>query len=174
MIAEKKNFIIYINGPINSGKTTISKFISERINNTVHIEVDHLRHFAAFLSLSEAIPYAFEDTVLIMKNWLQRGFNAVISWPISKENFNILKENAITENATVFAFTLLPKLSVCLENRGNRELTDLERLRINEKYANWEKTAIGHVIDNSNLSVEETYMTIRNIMDNFVTTPNKV
>ena len=34
--------ILNINGPINSGKTTVSKILSEQLENTLFIEVDDL------------------------------------------------------------------------------------------------------------------------------------
>ena len=68
-----ENFIVYLNGPINSGKTTISKLLQNRLPETVHIEVDDLRNFANFIDIEEVIRYALEDALLITKNWINRG-----------------------------------------------------------------------------------------------------
>ncbi len=37
--------IIFINGPINSGKTTVAKILSSKIPNTVNVEIDNLHEF---------------------------------------------------------------------------------------------------------------------------------
>ncbi len=37
--------IIFINGSINAGKTTIAKILAEKIPQTANVEIDELRNF---------------------------------------------------------------------------------------------------------------------------------
>lgn len=149
--------VIYIDGPINAGKSTISARLAQALPSTIHIEVDHLRHFAACLSLDDAIPYALEDTIQLTQNWLRRGFNVVVSWPIDAQDHAQFAQAVGDTGARLYTFTLLPRQEVCLQNRGTRPLTDHEIRRIHEMYA-WRRIhgSVGTIIDNSDQTPDQT------------------
>ena len=48
--------IIFINGSINSGKSTISKLLVEGLPNTALIEIDSVRAMIDWMPLEQAIP----------------------------------------------------------------------------------------------------------------------
>lgn len=163
--------IIYINGPINSGKTTISRTLLGRLPKSVHIEVDDLRNFAPSLCLEEIIPFALEDTITLARKWTERKFNVLISWPISKDNFKQIEYFCNQNSIPLIAFTLLPRLEICLSHRGSRKLTDWEKKRIPVLYNDlFKNDLIGNVIDNSELSIEET---VQVILDKLLVFENK-
>ncbi len=154
--------LIYINGSINSGKSTIGRLLAESLAMTVHIEVDDLRHFAGCLSLSDAAPYCVVDASTLTRNWLARGFNVVVTWPISQRDYEVFERVATTAGVPIHAVTLRPPLGVAISNRGQRELSDRERARIREQYhAPHIDPGIGTVIDNSRQTPAETLAEIR-------------
>ena len=154
--------IIYLDGPINAGKSTVSALLARRMPHTVHIEVDHLRHFANSLTLDQAIPYAFSDAADLTAGWTKRGFHVVVSWPIDRNNHQRLAAALAEAGAPMFTFTLLPRLDIALKDRGQRRLSEQERARIKEMYAGMYAggRAVGLVIDNSEQTAAETVQTI--------------
>jgi chloramphenicol 3-O-phosphotransferase len=157
-----RSMLIFINGSINAGKSTIGRLLAENLAGTVHIEVDDLRHFADCLSLSDAIPYCLEDALTLTRNWLSRGFNVVVTWPISQREHALFEREAANAGVIIHAVTLRPPLEVAISDRGQRELSDLERGRIREQYqAPHIDPGIGTVIDNSRQTPEETLAEIR-------------
>lgn len=157
--------LIYLNGSINSGKSTLGKLLAKSLPQTVHIEVDHLRHFADCLNLTQAIPFCIEDTITLTRNWLARGFNVVVSWPISERNHALLESETADFQVPTHTFTLRPQLEVVTSDRGGRRLSDRERSRIEAQYQSSHiDPGLGTVIDNSNQTPEETLATIRAII----------
>ena len=147
--------VIYLNGSINSGKSTIAKLIVSRLPQTVHIEVDDLRHFADCLTLEAAIPFCLEDAISLTRRWVERGFNVVVSWPISEPHHRQFVRALAETCAPFHTFTLSPQREVALSDRGGRQLTDRERHRIRQLYATGIHTpTFGVVIDNSHQSPE--------------------
>src|SRR5262245_14252670 len=104
--------VIYLNGSINSGKSTIARLIISRIPQTVHIEVDDLRHIADCLTLEEAIPFCLEDAILLTRHWVARGFNVVVSWPISEQHHRQFVRALDGTGIPFHTFTLSPRLEV--------------------------------------------------------------
>ncbi len=150
--------IIYLDGPINAGKTTVGRLLAKRLPNSVHIEADELRHFATGLSLEQAISYVLQDVISLTKNWVERGFHVIISWPISRQNYSYLVDKLSVVNEPLFPFTLLPPKQVALQNRGNRPLSKKERARIEVLYATlYSDTRVaGKLIDNDDQNPDET------------------
>ena len=154
--------LIYINGSINSGKSTVGSLLAKNLPATVHIEVDELRHFADCLSLAEACPYCLEDAATLAGAWLSRGFNVVVTWPISHRDYAVFEREAAVAGVSIYAFTLRPALEVATSDRGGRRLSERERTRVREQYRMPHvEPGIGTVIDNSNQTPDETLAAIR-------------
>lgn len=151
--------VIIINGSINSGKTTVSKLLAQKLTNTAHIEVDKLREFVDFMPLTkELIKLNLENAALVARTFVDYGLNVIITYPLSKENYDLLIEKLNLPINKIFTFTLSPKLESVLKNRGTRELDDWEVQRIKHHYSigiNSPKFD-GIVIDNTNQTPEET------------------
>ncbi len=152
-----ENMIIYINGSINAGKSTVASLLARTLPNTINIEVDSLRDFAHCLTLEEVIPFCVEDTATLTRSWVQRGFNVVIGWPISEEDYSHFIHLLGDCPTPVFALTLAPRLEVALTKRGDRKLTDWEYSRIQFHYSKGTAApSFGVIIDNSDQTPEQT------------------
>ncbi len=148
--------IIFISGPINSGKTTISNLLKAKIPNTAHIEVDILREMVEWMPLEESIPLNLKNTLSLTVNFIAENINVIISYPLSKQEYEYFNKNLPLEVERFF-FTLGPRLDYALTNRGTRKLTEWETERIKYHY----KTGVnnpgfGITIDNTMHTPEET------------------
>ncbi len=154
--------IIYLDGPINAGRSTVGAMLASKLPHAVHIEVDHLRHFADCLTLNQAIPYALSDAAMLAAEWSNRGFHVIVSWPIEPLNHYRLSEATASTGTPLFTFTLLPRLDVALSDRGGRPLSAHEQARIREMYKGMYAggQAVGVVIDNSDQPPAETAQVI--------------
>jgi hypothetical protein len=148
--------IIFINGSINSGKTTIAKLLKNKIPKTAHIEVDDLRALIDWIPLEESLPISLQNTAAIINNLTANNINVIVSYPMDKNDYGAVF-NSLKGKHDIHFFTLNPKLEVALSNRGEREMTEWEIERIKYHYkAGINKPGFGINIDNSTQTPEET------------------
>ncbi len=164
--------IININGPINSGKSTIAKLLIRILPRSLFIEVDDL------LSDEEQDRLGLS----MQAGWAERTnrLNAIIQKEKSGENYqNIIFAYPITAKlykewqawedgkTTFINITLSPKLEVCLQNRGTRELDDWEIKRIKEMYQEgYQHPEFSDlIIDNGEQTPQETVHEIINFLE---------
>lgn len=147
--------IIFINGSINSGKSTIAKILADKLPKTAHIEVDDLRNFIRWMPLEESIPINLENTVSIIKNFVKRRINVIITYPLSEPNFDYLQDELKNLGEKIYIFTLNPELDTIL-NRG-KKLTKWEKERIKYHYQiGINNPGFGIVIDTTHQTPEQT------------------
>ncbi|MDX9913601.1 MAG: hypothetical protein RBS77_03415 [Candidatus Moranbacteria bacterium] len=158
--------IIFINGSINSGKSTVAKLLAERIKDTAVVEVDRFHEFIPWMPVAESVLINLENAVLVIRNFYKRGFNVIVPYPLSKRNYEYLMEELkdIAENISIF--TLNPELEEVLKNRGKRELTESEKERIKYHYSiGINKPTFGKIINNTKQTPEETVEKITDLID---------
>jgi len=149
--------IIFINGSINSGKSTIAKILADRLGKVALVEVDSLRKFIDWMSIDKSIPINLENAVSVIKNFVKHNIDVVIPYPLSIDNYKNLIKNLKEYKDKIHVFTLSPKLKVALKNRGPRELSNQEKERIRHHYdIGIPNPDFGVIIDNSNETPEET------------------
>ncbi|EKE20675.1 MAG: hypothetical protein ACD_7C00505G0002 [uncultured bacterium] len=158
--------IIFINGSINAGKSTVAKLLAEKIKDTAVVEVDRFHEFIPWMPIAESVLINLENAVLVIRNFYKRGFNVIVPYPLSKRNYEYLMEELkdIAENISIF--TLNPELEEVLKNRGARELTEAEKERIKYHYSvGINKPAFGTVINNTKQTPGETAEDILSFMN---------
>lgn len=149
--------IIFINGSINSGKSTIAKLLAKKIGNAANLEIDRFHEFLDWMPIGDVIPINLKNAVSLIKNYVELGFNVVVPYPLSQKNYEYMVDNLKDINTKIFIFTLAPKLEKVLTNRGNRELDDLEISRIKYHYEiGIPNPKFGEIIDNTDQKPEET------------------
>lgn len=154
--------IINIGGPINSGKTTISKLLATKLPNSIFIEVDELmsdEDIAAMPVFMDRIRERLRRLyVAIEKHISENKLDYLIfAYPMYMNTFESVSE--ITNGKAEFiVITLNPNMNKCQTNRGTRELTDWEVNRIKEMYSegvgSFEKSDL--IIDNTEQKPSET------------------
>ncbi|MCB8821799.1 shikimate kinase [Microvirga rosea] len=123
--------IIHVNGPINSGKTSVGKALADLLPNAAFIDGDdHDAPDDAPLAIRvEAALARIENE--IAKAW---GSFLVVAYPLEIQDYERLRNKADKRGSRFFVLTLAPPLEVALMNRGERTLAASERQRILEMY----------------------------------------
>ncbi|MDN7874794.1 shikimate kinase [Burkholderia aenigmatica] len=123
--------VIHLNGPINSGKTTIGLALARVLPDARFIDGDdHDAPEDAPFDVQWAI--ALERLVTQIANARER--HLVIAYPIGETEFERLRAACDARDARLFVVTLAPPEAVASSNRGSRALTDWERQRVAEMY----------------------------------------
>ena len=159
--------IININGPINSGKTTISKLLQEKLPQSLFIEVDDLLSDdeQVKLKLTREQGWAERlkrlDAIIVQEKNLQRYENIIFAYPMTDKTYHQWKlwED---ENTKFINITLAPNIDICLQNRGTRKLTEGEKARIRQMYQEGYHCSkfADLIIDNSIQTPQETLQKI--------------
>ncbi|MET3821623.1 chloramphenicol 3-O-phosphotransferase [Burkholderia sp. PvR073] len=123
--------VIHLNGPINSGKTTIGLALARMLPGARFIDGDD--HDAP-----EDAPFDVQWTIALERLVTQiahaRERYLVIAYPIGEAEFERLSAACDARAARLFVVTLAPPEAIASSNRGARALTDWERQRIGEMY----------------------------------------
>ena len=161
--------IININGPINSGKSTVSKLLCGELPSCRFVEVDELMsdEEEARMGLSQREGWGervrrFEGIVLEEKQ-SRRHENLLFAYPMTESLYRMWK--AWEDGETSFVnVTLAPEMEICLRNRGTRALEAGEKARIREMYAEGYQCPehADLIIDNGGQTPEET---VRRILE---------
>ena len=164
--------ILNINGPINSGKSTVSKILVDMLPNATFIEVDDLMSDEEQEKLGLTLKQGWRERQKRLNQKLQAlkesgEYEMVIfAYPIADNTYQDWK--AMEDNKTKFLnVTLAPSLEECLKNRGTRELDDWERNRIKEMYEEGyqNRPYSDFIINNDNQTAEETAKIIKNFVE---------
>jgi len=149
--------IIILNGPQNSGKSTIAKLLQKYIPQLAHVEVDGLRRFIYWMEGDDAFPMSIENAILVAKNFAKKKLAVIITYIFSEKQLSSTIEKLEETGKPIHVFTFSPQLEVVLTNRGTRELSKHEKDRIKYHYQKGiHKPSIGTIIDNTNQKPEET------------------
>ena len=158
--------IIFINGTISSGKTTIAKLLQKNIPNTAVVEIDALRSFVSEMSLEESIPLNLENAVSVIKNFVSKDLNVVVPYPLSEKNYNYFIENLDKLKTKMLVFTLNPNPDVLIKSKRGRKLNSWEKERIqHHTKMGLTNPSFGQIIDNTNQTPEETVKIILNSLN---------
>lgn len=153
--------IIFINGSINSGKSTIGQLLAEKLDYEF-IEFDDVRHTIPEPNIDKALPLVFEKGIELLNKLDENGKSVIVAYPLSQNNYDLLKNKLSTPPQVI---TLSPRLDVVLKDRGDRKLDDAERERIKYHYQiGINSPKFGYIIDNSDLSIEETILAITELL----------
>ncbi len=131
--------ILNINGPINSGKSTVSKLLVNMLLHAVFIEVDDLLSDDEQKKLGLTMQGGWGerlnrlDKIISMQKKQQQYETIIFAYPMTENLYHRWSAH-VDKNTRFIAVTLAPSLEKCLTNRGSRILTDWEIGRIREMY----------------------------------------
>lgn len=149
--------IIFLNGSINAGKSTIAKILIKKVPNSALLEIDVLREMIEWMPIEQAVPINIINSIALIKNFVKNDLNVVVPYPLSQINYDLILNEMKDIKTKIYFFTLSPKLEKILTNRGDRELSDWEKERIKYHYkVKIQKPTFGEIIDNSEQTPEET------------------
>ncbi|KVD91830.1 shikimate kinase [Burkholderia stagnalis] len=123
--------VIHLNGPINSGKSTIGAALARTLPDARFIDGDdHDAPEDAPFDVQWAI--ALERLVRCIADERKRFL--VVAYPIGEMEYERLRAACDARSARLFIVTLAPPEAVARSDRGERVLTDWERERIAQMY----------------------------------------
>lgn len=154
--------VIFISGSINSGKTTTAKALAQKLS-VEFIDIDDVNDRVPNFDLAKDIPKGIALAIKDINKLTDAGQSVVVSYPIRDEDQKQITEG-LHDKKPLF-ITLAPRLEVAQSKRGDRELTEWEVARIKHHYdAGIATPAFGEVIDNSEMSVDETVSAIERLV----------
>lgn len=149
--------ILFLNGSINAGKSTVAKVLAQILPNTVVVEPDDFDKEESDLPLDQRFQQNLEDALAVVKAEVRAGKSCIVPYPLSQKSYEFAVATVKDVEQKIFACTLNPGLVDASRNRGTRELTDWERERIKHHHAiGIHQPAFGFIVDNSKQTPEQT------------------
>jgi len=169
MLWGMKPYMIIIDGPMGSGKTTVASLLNTKLKRTAHLSMDRIKFFVSDFRRGE------EDnsmtTAVLMKmisEYIRQGINLLIAQGFWKKEYmepyiKIAKKN----NLNLFVYQLEAPRTTLLERINERSKpkeakTQVSKDRILKNLKMWEenKFASEKAFDTSKVSAEEIIKTI--------------
>ena len=149
--------IIFLNGSINSGKSTVAKLLAQKLPKSALLEIDALSTMIEWMPLEERIPLNLENALSLIQNFAKAGLTVIVPYPLSQRNYDYLRERLEDLKAGMRVFTLAPNIENALSDTPDRTLTEWEKGRIKQHYdAGIPNPSFGEVIDTTQQAPEET------------------
>jgi hypothetical protein len=156
--------LIFISGSINSGKTTTAKALAERIGAAM-VNVDDLNDTIPNFNLTTDLDKSMDLAIKAINTYAAQGKDVVANYVVRPQDFERFEKEIYVQPQVVI--TLAPRLEVAQGKRGGRKLTDWEISRIKYHYdTGVASPSFGHIIDNSELTLEQTVDKIMKIIAN--------
>lgn len=123
--------ILWINGTINSGKSTLAKELGKSLKRAV-IELDSIYEMLQHaLELPEIFAFNHDALPEIIEIFHKRNVDVIVVYPITKTR----AEEFLQKFPNTIFITLDPGIAVVTQQRGDRVLSEWEVNRIHELYA---------------------------------------
>ena len=146
--------LIFISGSINSGKTTTSKLLAEKLG-AKFINVDDLNDRIPNFNLATDLDKSMDLAITEINSYLAEGHDVVANYVVREEDWQRLQKEVNTPD--IHVITLAPRLEVAQGKRGDRALTEWEVARVKHHYdTGIASPKFGYIIDNSDIGSEET------------------
>lgn len=154
---------ILILGAQGSGKTTLARFLKEKLNST-HIDYDWIRDFhldKGWKNTSDAEEkMSFENLIFLLKNYAKHDYKNVIVGGFTEENIKrILEELKDYKNLVITLYLSddrVLKQRVLTESRDSGFRDFEQSIKFNKKLREELSFSNEHKIDNTNQTPEET------------------
>ena len=161
MKSKNKLFLILIDGPMGSGKTTVAKILHEKLKRTAHIGLDRVKRYISDFKKNPHDNNISRNIVLAMtQEYLRQDINVIIEQGMKKYEIENFKKAAKKYNAHCFVFQLeapKPLLESRVLARTQSLGKKITKTRINRNYKihidNKYENAI--VFDSEKLSPEQ-------------------
>lgn len=149
--------IVFINGSINAGKSTVAKLLAKKFEKPALVEVDNIGDFIGWMDIDDAVPINLENAVSVIRNFSQRGFNIVVPYPLSEQDYALVMDGLKDIGVKIHVFTLSPSMEKALSDTSDRKLTEWEKARIKRHYdSGIPNPPFGIIIDNTSETPQET------------------
>ena len=119
------------------------------------INVDDLNDRIPNFNLATDLDKSMDLAISEINAYLMENQIVVANYVVREKDWKRLQQEVHTNN--IYVFTLAPRLEVAQGRRGDRILSDWEVARVKYHYdTGIASPAFGHIIDNSDMGIEET------------------
>ena len=154
--------LIFLSGSINSGKTSTSKALADRIGAAI-INVDDLNDSIPNFNLVTDLDKSMDLAIAAINTYSLAGKDVVANYVLRPQDYARFEREVTTEPQIVI--TLAPRLEIAQATRGNRKLSDWEVSRVKYHYdTGIASPKFGHIIDNSDTTIDQTVDQILDIV----------
>ncbi len=154
--------LVFISGSINSGKTTTSKLLAEKLDADF-INVDDLNDSIPNFNLATDLDKSMDLAIAKINESIANGRSVVANYVVRQRDYDRFEREIHTDEQ--YVVTLAPRLEVAQSKRGDRELSEWEVQRIKHHYdTGIANPSFGSVIDNSDSTLQETVESILSII----------
>jgi predicted kinase len=102
-----RKFLLVIDGPMGSGKTTVSKLLHAKLKRTAHLGLDRIKWFISDFKRIPADNEIVRNVVLVMaKEYLRQGVSVIIEQGMRKKQISILRRVTKQYGARFFIYQL--------------------------------------------------------------------
>ena len=116
-----KKFLIIIDGPMGSGKTTVAALLHKKLKRTAHLGLDRIKWFISDFKRVPADNEIVRDVVAAMaREYLKHGINVIIEQGMRKDAIDALKRTAKKVGADCFVYQLDAPKQLLLERIHQR------------------------------------------------------
>ena len=146
--------LVFVSGSINSGKTTTSKALADKLG-AEFVNVDDLNDTIPNFNLATDLDKSMDLAIKTINEYTKQGKDVVANYVVRQRDFDRFANEIETQPQIVI--TLAPRLEVAQGKRGARELSEWEVSRVKHHYdTGIASPSFGHIVDNSDLTLEET------------------
>jgi predicted kinase len=104
---KSKLFLILLDGPMGSGKTTVAKLLHAKLKRTAHLGLDRIKWFISDFKRCPADNEIVRNVVVAMaKEYLKEGISVIIEQGMRKDSIEALKKTAKKYHAKCLVYQL--------------------------------------------------------------------
>jgi hypothetical protein len=147
--------VIHLNGPINSGKSSVGRALANLLPGAVFIDGDDhdAPDDAPLCTRIQVALWRIETRIAEAT-----GDYLIVAYPLDQVHYDQVRVASERRGARLLVLTLAPPLEVALSDRGARRLTPDERERIIEMYEEgYQARALSNaILDTAGLTPEQS------------------
>ncbi len=116
-----KKFLVLIDGPMGSGKTTTSKLINQKLPDSARIALPDIKRLVPnFRENMKTLAVVREVMRAMIEKYLENGVSVVLEQITSTDGVNTLKQIAETHNVDFYVFRLTAPKDIRLQRVYDR------------------------------------------------------
>jgi predicted ABC-type ATPase len=102
-----QSFLVFVDGPMGSGKTTTTKLLNSELPNTARIAFPDIKRLIPnYGENAKTIPIIKEVMAVMIDKYLEHGVSVIVEQITKKEGIQLLKDIADKHQAKFFAYRM--------------------------------------------------------------------